>query len=332
MTATLIFVVFIVVLALIFDFINGFHDAANSVVTIVSTRVLSPRQAVVWAAFFNFAAIFIFGMHVANTIGKGVVDPLVVDSFVILAALLGAIIWDLLTWWWGLPTSSSHAIIGGLIGAALAKSGSMSVLVWWGIGKIVFFIFFAPLLGAIFGFVSLTLLNFFFAKSSPNKMDKRLKKLQLVSAALYSLGHGGNDAQKTMGIIGILLFSHGYLGETFHIPAWVVIACYTAISLGTMCGGWRIIKTMGMNITDLKPAGGFCAANAAAITLFGANFLGVPVSTTHTITGAIVGVGSTHGLGAVRWAIAGRIIWAWVLTIPAAAVMAAISYYISQLF
>lgn len=332
MTATLIFVIFIIFVALAFDFINGFHDAANSVATIVSTRVLSPKQAVVWAAFFNFAAAFIFGLHVANTIGKGIIDPSIVDSFVLLSALSGAIIWDLLTWWWGLPTSSSHALIGGLVGAAIAKSGGIAVLLWSGIIKVVLFILISPLLGMMLGFIAATALNFVFARSQPTKVDKYFRKLQLVSAALYSLGHGGNDAQKTMGIIAILLFAHGYLGAEFYVPIWAVFACYLTIGLGTMFGGWRIIKTMGMKITELKPSGGFCAETAAAATLFGATFLGVPVSTTHTITGAIVGVGSTHGLGSVRWIVATRIVWAWILTIPAAALIAAGTYFISKLF
>ena len=332
MDATLIFVIAIVAVALIFDFINGFHDAANSVATVVSTRVLSPKQAVVWAAFFNFVAVFVFGLHVATTVGKGIIDPAIVDSFVILAALVGAIVWDMLTWWWGLPTSSSHALIGGMVGAAIAKAGGTSVLVWSGILKVTAFIFISPMIGLVLGFVFSALLNFFFARSVPTKVDRHFRKLQLLSAALYSLGHGGNDAQKTMGIIAVLLFSHGYLGETFHVPIYVVILCYTMISLGTMFGGWRIIKTMGMKITELKPAGGFCAETAAAATLFGATFMGIPVSTTHTITGAIVGVGSTHGLGFVRWTVAGRIIWAWVLTIPAAAIIAGLFHLLTRLF
>ncbi len=315
-----------------FDFINGFHDAANSVATIVSTRVLSPKQAVVWAAVFNFIAVFIFGMHVATTIGKGIIQPQIVDSFVILAALSGAIVWDLLTWWWGLPTSSSHALIGGLVGAAIAKTLGISALVWSGLGKVALFILLSPLIGMLVGFMMSTLLNIIFAKQRPAKVDKYFRKLQLVSAALYSLGHGGNDAQKTMGIIAVLLFSHGYLGSGFYIPLWVVIACYSTIALGTMMGGWRIIKTMGMKITPLKPSGGFCAETAAAATLFGATFGGIPVSTTHTITGSIVGVGTTHGLGAVRWTVATRIVWAWIVTIPAAALIAAASYFIVNLF
>ena len=332
MSAALIFIIFLVAVALIFDFINGFHDAANSVATIVSTRVLSPKYAVLWAAFFNFVAFLFFKVHVATTIGKGMVDPMIVDSLVILAALLGAIIWDLLTWYWGLPTSSSHALIGGLVGAALAKSGSFHVLMWSGLIKVTAFIFISPMAGMLIGFIFSALLNLLFARSRPAKVDKYFRKMQLVSAALYSLGHGGNDAQKTMGIIAILLFSNGYLGDTFHIPLWIVLSCHAAIALGTMLGGWRIIKTMGMKITPLKPSGGFCAETAAAATLFGATALGIPVSTTHTITGSIVGVGAINGLGTIRWAVATRIVWAWILTIPASAAIAMFSYYLVQVF
>lgn len=332
MTLTLAFVILIIIAALLFDFINGFHDAANSVATIVSTRVLTPKQAVIWAAFFNFIAAFFFGLHVASTIGKGIIDSSVVDSFVILSALSGAIIWDLITWWWGLPTSSSHALIGGLVGAALAKAQTTSVLVWTGLFKVTTFIFVAPLIGLLFGFMMAVLVNFIFARARPAKVDKHFRRLQLISAALYSLGHGGNDAQKTMGIIAILLFSYGYLGPVFHIPLWIVLTCHAAIALGTMFGGWRIIRTMGSRITELKPSGGFCAETAAAATLFGATALGIPVSTTHTITGAIVGVGSTRGLGSVRWTVASRIVWAWVLTIPAAAAIAAVTYFIAKIF
>ncbi len=332
MDTTLLFVVLIIVVALVFDFINGFHDAANSVATIVSTRVLTPKQAVIWAAFFNFIAAFVFGLHVASTIGKGIIDPSVIDSFVILSALSGAIIWDLLTWWWGLPTSSSHALIGGLVGAAIAKTLGVKVLIWSGIIKVCAFIVIAPFLGMTLGFIMAVLLNFIFARSNPTKVDKHFRKLQLVSAALYSLGHGGNDAQKTMGIIAILLFTYGYMGPVFHVDMWIVLTCHAAIALGTMFGGWRIIKTMGMRITELKPSGGFCAETAAAATLFGATALGVPVSTTHTITGAIVGVGATHGLGSVRWIVATRIVWAWILTIPAAAIISMATYWITKLF
>lgn len=332
MDATLIFILVIVIAALVFDFINGFHDAANSVATVVSTRVLSPKQAVLWAAFFNFVAAFVFGLHVANTIGKGIIDPSVADAVVILSALFGAIVWDLLTWWWSLPTSSSHALIGGLVGAAIAKTQGVSVLVWSGLIKVTAFIFIAPFVGLFLGFAAAVVINFLFARSHPARVDRHFRKLQLVSAALYSLGHGGNDAQKTMGIIAILLFSYGYLGPVFHVPMWIVLICHAAIALGTMFGGWRIIKTMGSKITELKPVGGFCAETAAAATLFGATALGIPVSTTHTITGAIVGVGTTHGLNSVRWSVAGRIVWAWILTIPAAAIIAAATYFIAKLF
>jgi PiT family inorganic phosphate transporter len=255
-----------------------------------------------------------------------------VDSFVILAALLGAIIWDVLTWLWGLPTSSSHALIGGLVGAGLAKTGSTSVLVVSGLFKVTAFIFISPIFGLFLGFIFATIINFLFARTRPDRVDKHFRKMQLVSAALYSLGHGGNDAQKTMGIIAVLLFSNGYLGSEFYIPLWVVLSCYAAIALGTMMGGWRIIKTMGMKLTALKPAGGFCAETSAATALFGATAFGIPVSTTHTITGSILGVGSTHGLATVRWNIAGRIVWAWIFTIPAAAVIAGLSYFIAKLF
>lgn len=332
MSLTLIFIILIILVALAFDFINGFHDAANSVATIVSTRVLSPKHAVLWAAFFNFVAAFVFGLHVAKTIGKGIIDPGVIDAQLILSALIGAIVWDLLTWWWGLPTSSSHALIGGLVGAAVAKTGVLSVLVWSGLIKVCAFILIAPFVGMFLGMAFSILLNLIFARCRPHKVDKYFRKLQLVSAALYSLGHGGNDAQKTMGIIAILLFSYGYLGSEFHVPLWIVLICHAAIALGTMFGGWRIIKTMGMKITELKPSGGFCAETSAAIALFGSTALGVPVSTTHTITGSIVGVGVTHGLGAVRWMVAGRIVWAWILTIPAAAVIAGVVEVVLRLF
>lgn len=331
MTLHYFFIGFLVLLALGFDFINGFHDAANSVATIVGTRVLTPKQAVAWAAFFNFAAAFIFGLHVATTVGKGIVDPHIVDAWVVLGALMGAIVWDLVTWYWGLPTSSSHALIGGLVGAALAKTHTLSVLVWAGIIKVTLFILISPLVGMILGFVLSTLVNILFARSKPIRVDKHFRKLQLVSAALYSLGHGGNDAQKTMGIIAMLLFTSGYLGPVFHVPFWVIFFCYFSMAMGTMLGGWRIIKTMSVRITELKPSGGFCAETSAAISLFGATALGVPVSTTHTITGAIIGVGATHGLGAVRWSVASQIIWAWIITIPAAGFIAATTYGLARL-
>jgi PiT family inorganic phosphate transporter len=319
----------IIAIALFFDFINGFHDAANSVATIVSTRVLSPRLAVAWAAFFNFAALLVFSVHVATTIGKGIVDPTVMNPTVIFSGLMGAIIWDLLTWWWGLPTSSSHALIGGFIGAAVAKAGFGSLLLG-GITKVVAFIFISPFAGMLLGYGIMHLINMICADMAPSKVSKRFRRLQLVSAGLYSLGHGGNDAQKTMGIITILLFSTGHLGDTFYVPVWVIVSCHAAIALGTMFGGWRIVKTMGMKITKLQPVGGFAAETAAAATLFGATFAGIPISTTHTITGAIVGVGATRRLSSVRWGIAGRIVWAWILTIPAAAVVSAAVYGICR--
>ncbi len=324
-------IIFVIIVALAFDFINGFHDAANSVATVVSTRVLSPRMAVLWAAFFNFAALFVFDVHVATTIGKGIVDPKIMTVWVIFSGLMGAIIWDLVTWWWGLPTSSSHALIGGFVGAAVAKAGFGSIISS-GLQKVVIFIFVSPLVGMLLGFLMMNLINFLFYNSSPSKVDRYFRRLQLVSAGLYSLGHGGNDAQKTMGIITILLFSSGYLGEKFYVPVWVIVICHTAIALGTMFGGWRIVKTMGMKITKLQPVGGFAAETAAACTLFGATAAGIPISTTHTITGAIMGVGAVKRLSAVRWGIASRIIWAWVITIPASAIIAAGFYLLTQIF
>jgi inorganic phosphate transporter, PiT family len=324
------YIVFLILLALAFDFINGFHDSANSIATIVSTRVLSPRYAVIWAAFFNFVAFLFFGLHVAGTIGKGIIDISIMDSQIILATLSGAIIWDLITWYFGLPTSSSHALMGGLIGAALVKAGT-SALVWNGILKTVLFIFVSPLLGLFLGLVIGVIVYNVFRKFAPGQVDHIFRKGQLVSAALYSLGHGGNDAQKTMGIIAGLLFSSGFLTGEFHIPLWVVLSCHGAIALGTMFGGWRIVKTMGQKIAKLKPVDGFCAETSAATTLFIASFFGIPVSTTHTITGAIMGVGSLRRLTAVKWGVAGKIVWAWFLTIPAAAVISAAVYIIADL-
>ncbi|HSA60048.1 MAG TPA: inorganic phosphate transporter [bacterium] len=318
-------VAFVVLVALAFDFINGFHDAANSVATIVSTRVLSPRWAVVWAAFFNFVALFVFNVHVATTIGKGTVDPAVMSVATVFAALLGAIIWDLLTWWWGLPTSSSHALVGGFVGAAVTKAGFGS-LVTSGLYKILVFIVVSPVMGLILGFIIMTIIIWLFRDSSPSRVDKHFRKLQLVSASLYSLGHGGNDAQKTMGIIAVLLFSTGHLGAAFYVPVWVIVCCHAAIAAGTMFGGWRIVKTMGMKLTKLQPVGGFAAETAAASTLFLATFMGIPVSTTHTITGSIMGVGATRRLSAVRWGIVNRIIAAWIFTIPASAAIASLAY------
>ena len=318
-------VVFIILVALVFDFINGFHDAANSIATVVSTRVLTPLQAVVWAAFFNFVAAFGFGVSVARTVGKGVVDAAVVDQWVILAGLLGAIVWDLITWHWGLPTSSSHALIGGFAGAALIKAGPGS-LVASGLIKIGVFMILAPLIGLVVGFAMMLLTLRTFRNETPGRVDKVFRRGQLVSAAAYSLGHGTNDAQKTMGIVAILLFSTGHLGPEFYVPFWVVLAAHAALGLGTLAGGWRIVKTMGMRITKLRPIGGFCAETAGAITLLGTAMGGIPVSTTHTIAGSIMGVGAMQRFSAVRWGVAGRIVWAWILTIPASALVAAVSW------
>lgn len=321
----------IVAVALIFDFINGFHDAANSIATIVSTRVLRPQWAVVWAAFFNFIAFLFFGLHVANTIGKGVIDPSIVDSMVIFSALVGAIAWDLITWYYGIPSSSSHALIGGLAGAAVAKAGT-AALNTAGITKIGLSIVLSPLLGFVLAYIFMLAISILFFKASPRRVDGTFRIMQFVSASLYSLGHGGNDAQKTMGIIAIFLFSSGHLGQTFHVPLWVVLSCQTAMGLGTLFGGWRIVKTMGMKITKLKPVGGFCAETAGAATLFLATGLGIPVSTTHTISGSIMGVGSVQKFSAVRWGVAERIVWAWVLTIPASAFIAALTWVVVQIW
>ena len=320
----------IVLVALIFDFINGFHDAANSITTVVSTRVLTPLQAVVWAAFFNFVAVFVFGVHVATTVGKGVVEASVVDHWVILAGLVGAIAWDLITWHWGLPTSSSHALIGGFAGAAIVKAGPGS-LVAAGLIKIGVFMVLAPLIGLVVGFAMMLGTVWTFRNATPGRVDWLFRRLQLLSAAAYSLGHGTNDAQKTMGIIAVLLFSSGYLRGEFYVPAWVVFAAGAAIGFGTLAGGWRIVRTMGMRITKLRPVGGFCAETAGAITLIGTALGGIPVSTTHTITGAIMGVGSLQRFSAVRWGVAGRIVWAWILTIPASALMAALAWLLLRL-
>jgi PiT family inorganic phosphate transporter len=320
-------IIALIILALAFDFLNGFHDSANSIATIVSTRVLSPRLAVIWAAFFNFIAFLFLGLHVANTIGKGIIDVSVMDTQVIFATLVGACLWDIITWYFGLPTSSSHALIGGMVGAALVKTGP-DALVWKGILKAVTFIFVSPTVGLILGLVLGIIVYWTFRKSTPLNVDHIFRKGQLVSAAFYSIGHGGNDAQKTMGIIAGLLFSVGLLGPKFYVPFWVVLACQASIALGTMFGGWRIVKTMGQKITKLKPIDGFCAETGAAITLFLSTMFGIPVSTTHTITGAIMGIGSLHRLSAVRWGVAGRIVWAWILTIPCAALISALAYII----
>ncbi|MBN1498497.1 MAG: inorganic phosphate transporter [Spirochaetes bacterium] len=328
-----LYILFLIFLALLFDFLNGFHDAANSIATVVSTRVLSPRYAVAWAAFFNFIAFLFFGLHVAGTIGKGIIDINIMSKELILATLIAACAWDVITWYFGLPTSSSHALMGGLIGAAVVKAG-VKGLVCSGILKTVAFIFISPIMGLILGLVLGTIVYRLFRKSAPTQVDKYFRKGQLVSAALYSLGHGGNDAQKTMGIIAGLLVSTGMLtiapGETLQesIPLWVVLSCQGAISLGTMCGGWRIVKTMGQKVTKLRPVDGFCAESAAAMTLYLSTFLGIPVSTTHTITGSIMGVGAMRRFTAVRWGVAGQIVWAWILTIPCSAIISALVYLI----
>ena len=312
--------------ALLFDFMNGLHDAANSIATVVSTRVLKPRTAVMWAAFFNFIAFAVFGLHVANTIGTGIVDANIIDAHVIFGALTGAIAWNAFTWALGLPSSSSHALIGGLAGAGVAKAG-WGAVVFGGLGKTALGIVLSPLLGFVLAQLIAVVVLWANIRSTPFAVDRRFRVLQLISAGLYSLGHGGNDAQKTMGIIAVLLYSQGMLGATFHVPFWVVIACQLAMALGTLMGGWRIVHTMGTRITHLKPIQGFCAETGGAITLFLATGFGVPVSTTHTITGAIIGVGAARRTAAVRWHIAQRIVIAWVITLPAAALISAIVYF-----
>jgi PiT family inorganic phosphate transporter len=331
--AALWVVILLVAMAFAFDFMNGFHDAANSIATVVSTGVLKPTTAVVFAAFFNLLALAIFHLSVAATVGKGIVQPGVVDTHVVFGALLGAIAWNLLTWYYGIPSSSSHALIGGIVGAVMAKTGAGS-LIASGIWKTVLFIFVSPVLGFLLGSLMMVLVSQLFRHSTPSKVDRWFRRLQLVSAGAYSLGHGGNDAQKTIGIIWMLLIATGNLAASATLPPmWVVISCYLAIGLGTMFGGWRIVKTMGQKITKLRPVGGFCAETGGAITLFLATALGIPVSTTHTITGAIVGVGSTQRASAVRWGVAGNIVWAWIFTIPASAFVAAIAYWVSlQIF
>ena len=315
----------IIAVALAFDFINGLHDAANSIATVVSTRVLPPKLAVAWAAMFNFIAFLFFGLNVAKTIGTGIVDPSIMDPWVVLSALIGAIAWNLFTWWLGFPSSSSHALIGGLAGAGIAKGG-VGVLVASGFIKTISAIVLSPMAGLILAVLLVIALSWFLRRSVPYTVDRRFRRLQLLSASLYSLGHGGNDAQKTMGIIAVLLYSQGMLGSEFHVPFWVVLASQSAMGLGTLLGGWKIVRTMGSKITDLKPFQGFCAETAGAISLFAATWLGVPVSTTHTITGAIVGVGMAKRASAVRWGLAGRIVWAWVCTMPAAALIGFLSY------
>ena len=322
----------IIGLALAFDYINGFHDAANSIATVVSTRVLSPRAAVAWAAFFNFVAFLFFGLHVAKTIGKGTVDPQYVTLAVVTAGLLGAIVWDLLTWWWGLPSSSSHALVGGLAGAALVHAGPKALVVS-GLVKITIFIFVAPILGLIMGFLIMVATYWTFRRSPANRVGKLFRRLQLLSAAAYSLGHGGNDAQKTMGIIFVVLIAAGRLpASQVEPPMWVVLSCHLAMGLGTLMGGWRIVKTMGQKICKLQPVNGFAAETAGALTLYGATALGIPVSTTHTITGSIIGVGATRGIHAVKWGVATRVVWAWVLTIPASAAVGAGTWWVFSRF
>lgn len=341
MHADVLLVLITILVALIFDFVNGFHDSANSIATVVSTRVLSPRLAVVWAATFNFLAAFFLGTAVAKTIGSGMIRLEFVDQYVVLAGLFGAIAWDLLTWWWGLPTSSSHALIGGYAGAAMSRAALRygaaampNVIIPHGWTKTLIFIVVAPLVGLILGFVFMLSVYWIFRRSAPQPVDRLFRRLQLISAAAYSLGHGANDAQKTMGIIAGALYTGGFMTRQDMVGSWgrlrwpIILAAHAAIALGTYLGGWRIVKTMGQRITKLKPVGGFCAETAGALTLFGTALAGIPVSTTHTITGAIVGVGAVHRLSAVRWGVAGRIIWAWIFTIPASAVIAGVTYAI----
>ncbi|MFA6434851.1 MAG: inorganic phosphate transporter [Elusimicrobiales bacterium] len=327
MDSTLLTVTGLVVLALVFDYLNGFHDAANSIATIISTRVLSPRQAIIWATFFNMVAFFIFSHAVAATMGKGIVEIGVIDSHVVFGALAGACAWNIFTWYFGLPSSSSHALMGGLAGAAVVKAG-VGVLVMSGIIKVVLFIVISPLLGMLLGLLFEVIVYRLFSGATPNRVDRFFRKAQLLSSATYCMGHGGNDAQKTMGIITGLLLSAGYL-DKFEVPKWVAIICYAAMGLGTMSGGWRIVKTMGQKISKLKPVDGFCAESGAATALFLASSMGVPVSTTHTITGAIMGVGTMKRFSAVKWGVAGQIVWAWVLTIPGSALISALVYWLS---
>ena len=322
-------VIIIAGLALIFDFLNGMNDAANSIATIVSTKVLSPRSAVIWAAFFNFAAAFGFGVHVATTIGKGLVDPAIIDNAVIFGAMFGASLWTWITTMLGIPVSCSHALIGGLVGSGIAKAG-MACLLYKKLVTTIIFIFLSPLIGMLFGFLLMVAMAWIFRDRSPSQVDGVFRIGQLASAALYSLSHGANDAQKTMGIIAVLLFTNGYLGDKFHVPMWVVLTCHAVIALGTMMGGWKVVNTLGNKVTKLKPVGGFCAETGAGASILLCSLAGIPVSTTHTITGSIIGVGTTHRLSAVRWGVAGRIVWAWVLTIPCAAATAALTYWVAR--
>jgi PiT family inorganic phosphate transporter len=319
----------LILIALAFDFMNGFHDAANSIATVVSTRVLKPYQAVVLAAFFNFLAVFIFHLSVATTVGKGIIDQGIVDHYVVFGALSGAIAWNLITWYYGIPSSSSHALIGGIVGAGVAKAGIWS-LIPSGILKTVAFIFISPFIGMVLGATLLIVISWLFRRTTPSRVDRTFRRLQLISSSMYSLGHGGNDAQKTIGIIWMLLIAGGYTGANDSVPGWVVIACYVTIGLGTMFGGWRIVKTMGQRITKIRPVGGFCAELSGSVALFFATALGIPVSTTHTITGSIVGVGSVQSVSAVRWGVAGDLLWAWILTIPCSAFIAAIAWAIAR--
>jgi PiT family inorganic phosphate transporter len=328
--AALVILVLLIAVALLFDLLNGLHDAANSIATIVSTRVLRPQYAVLWAAFFNFIAFLFFGLHVAETVGKGIVDADVITPAVIFAALTGAIVWNIVTWLAGIPSSSSHALIGGLVGAGVAKAGFGSI-VWSGLSKTVAAIVLSPATGFLLALILVLIVSWVFVRQTPFAVDRSFRVLQFFSASLYSLGHGGNDAQKTMGIIAVLLYSQGMLGETFYVPLWVVLTCQAALALGTLFGGWRIVHTMGSRITRLNPMQGFCAETGGAITLFGATWLGIPVSTTHTITGSIIGVGAARRVSAVRWGIAGNIVVAWVVTLPATAVIAAATYWLTRL-
>ena len=322
----------LVIVALLFDFMNGFHDAANSIALMVSTRLLTPQAAVVWAAFFNFIAFLFFGLHVADTVGKGIIDPHIVNNAVIFGALGGAVSWNIITWWFGIPSSSSHALIGGLLGAGIAEAGMGGVIIGEKLIITALGIVFSPIFGMILALALSVLVLWIFEKSAPYKTERRFNKLQFISSSLFSLGHGANDAQKTMGIITVLLFANGYLQGDFHVPFWVVISCQIAMGLGTLFGGWRIVRTMGMGITRIRPSGGFCAQTSGSIALFLATSLGIPVSTTHTITGAIVGVGMARRMSAVRWGLAGRIVWAWVLTIPFSGLLAALFWSLGRTF
>lgn len=322
----------LVVVALLFDFMNGFHDAANSIALMVSTRLLTPQAAVAWAAFFNFIAFMFFGLHVADTVGKGIIDPNIVNNAVIFGALSGAIAWNVITWWFGIPSSSSHALVGGLLGAGVAHAGTKGIIVGSKLITTAFAIVLSPLFGMLLALILSITVLWLFERSAPYKTESRFNKLQFISSSLFSLGHGANDAQKTMGIITVLLFANGFLKGDFHVPFWVVISCQLAMGLGTLFGGWRIVRTMGMGITKVRPTGGFCAQTSGSIALFLATSLGIPVSTTHTITGAIIGVGLSRRVSAVRWGLASRIVWAWVLTIPCSGLIAAASYYLGKSF